>query len=621
MSDIGFEFPLDTSQQWDGFNDSGIETFSGAPFRSLGREGSQNTLDATKQPPARIMIRRIDVATTSIPGVDELKDAIELCKLAAGEEGPKAKQFFRNASALLSAPNISILQFSDSNTKGVVGPCENGFPYFALMKAIGQSKKDSPTAAGSFGIGKFAPYTVSGLRTIFLTTVWQDESGDLKHYVQGKAILMSHVDDSGQTFRGTGFWGVRKNCQPLIGQQDQLPEWLRRHATDPDDTGTTLSILGFEPTEGWQKLLAASIAESFFGAIHRGHLVVEIEDGPTIDASNLSQMFGSKEIVYAISGEKDQPGTFESSGQFLQALSSNEKIVEETESAKLGHCQLHILVGEDLPKKVAILRHGMLITSELDRLKRFNEFKEFVAVFECLSERGNELLRAMEPPAHDDFEPDRLITSKQAREGRVALRELATWIRSMLRRHAQDPVAEVTEIDELAEFFGDEDGNNGKDPRAGDINPRGALKIRARSLPRRKPTVTIEGEGTGGGGGGGSSEGRGRGGTGPGPGPGPDTGGEATAKTTLRLKNVRAVVITSNRRQLAFTPEVGGNIRIQLEDSGADTNRPLQVASATAGTIINGGLNLNCEAGKRVMIAVDLDRPFDGTIRVSAHAI
>src|SRR3546814_21074427 len=106
-----------------------------------------------------------------------------------------------------------------------------------------------------------------------------------------------------------------------------------------------------------------------------------------------------------------------------------------------------------------------------------------------MSEKGNSLLRAMEPPAHDDFEAARLSTMQQQRTARVALRELAEWVREMLKRHAQDPVAEVTEIDELAEFFGDEDKGAGG-ARDGDENPRGERKIRERPLPKRKSTHT-----------------------------------------------------------------------------------------------------------------------------------
>lgn len=263
MAKIGFEFPLDDSQQWDGFNDSGIEHFSGSPFRSLGREATQNTTDAAKKGvPAIIRVRRINIPTDEIPDITELHSAMKACQSASAAEGEKASQFFENAVNLLSKPKISVLQFADINTLGVAGPCELGSPYFALMKASGQSKKQTGTASGSFGIGKFAPFTVSGLRTTFITTVWQDEHGQLQHYVQGKSILMSHRAKT-KTYRGTGFWGERKKCLPIVGKLDTLPSWLRRDISCPQSTGTTLHILGFAPTKDWQKILAGSISESF----------------------------------------------------------------------------------------------------------------------------------------------------------------------------------------------------------------------------------------------------------------------------------------------------------------------------------------------------------------------
>ncbi|RWI04340.1 hypothetical protein [Mesorhizobium sp.] len=489
MAKIGFEFPRDNSQQWDGFNEPGMEHFAGSPFRSLGREGTQNALDAAIGSPVAVSVRLIEVPTASIPDLDQLRSTLKLCATESQAEGEKAKQFFDTAMDLLGKSKISILQFSDSNTSGVKGPCELGSPYFALMKATGQSKKESGTATGSFGIGKFAPFTVSGLRTIFLSTLWSDESGAMHHYVQGKAILMSHRNGSA-THRGTGFWGITKNCQPLVGNLDELPDWLHRQGDGPGNTGTTLSILGFVPTKGWEKILAASIGESFFGAVCRGQLTLTIEGGPTLSAGTLPSFFADKDTLDAIKDQKEEPETFQNSGHFLRALSSTESKVEETQNASLGHCRLHILVGEGLPKRVAVLRNGMLITSELTRLRRFGEFKEFVAVLECLSDKGNALLRAMEPPPHNDFEPDRLPTPQQQRAGRVALRELAEWVRQMLQRHAQDPVAEVSEIDELAEFFGDDEEGSGPKDKNGDENPRGALKIRARPLPKKKSTTS-----------------------------------------------------------------------------------------------------------------------------------
>src|SRR4051812_25264785 len=127
---IGFEFPLDPSGQWDGFNDPGIEHFTGSPFAGLGREVPQNVLDAMYAEPARIEIKLIQIDTESIPHVDELRAAIEACFDAAPDESEKASIFFARAVELINRPKISVLQIADYNTTGVVGPCENGTPYF-----------------------------------------------------------------------------------------------------------------------------------------------------------------------------------------------------------------------------------------------------------------------------------------------------------------------------------------------------------------------------------------------------------------------------------------------------------------------------------------------------------
>jgi hypothetical protein len=640
VSKIGFEFPLDVSQQWDGFNEPGVEHFAGSPFRSLGREGTQNAIDATKNSPTLIRIKRIEIATSSIPGVDELVAAVSRCKAEAANESDKAVTFFDGASAMLGKPKISVLQFADFNTRGVRGPCANGTPYFALMKATGQSKKDSGTATGSFGIGKFAPFTVSGLRTTFLTTVWAGEEGTINHYVQGKSILMSTIKGD-KTLRGTGFWGVKANCQPLDGQLDKLPEWLKRDSETDEATGTTLSIVGFLGTKGWELILTASIAESFFGAISRGNLEVEIGDGPLINSATLTSVFQNENIIDAVKDQKEEPETFLSSGHFLKALQSTESVIEDTQNATLGHCRLHILVGESLPKKVAVLRNGMLITSELTRLRRFGEFKEFVAVLECLSDKGNELLRAMEPPAHDQFEPERLGTSQLQRSGRVALREVAEWVREMLKRHAQDPVAEVSEIDELAEFFGDDESAKPTGAKDGDENPRGPLKIRARPLPKKKSTAISDDPGSSeegdgeksdeGGSADGNADGDGADGNdgggneneaGDGDASSVSGGGSKKAATVaLSLRNVRAVVLSPSQRRIAFTSQTTGDVRVELEDSGADTNRLLKVTASSVGQVVDGRLRITCAANTRVVVDVDLDRNFEGTVRVKANAI
>ncbi|TPN02784.1 hypothetical protein FKO01_49200 [Mesorhizobium sp. B2-3-3] len=642
MKSIGFEFPEDLAEQWDGFNDPGIEHFTGNRLQHLGREVPQNTIDAKIKAPARITFKQRKVAVKSIPSLSEFVSAIKQCAEASKfDDSEKAAKFFDSAKKMLEAKDISILQIRDSNTTGLVGPCENGKPFFAMLKATGQSRKIG-TSTGSYGIGKFAPFTVSELRTVFVSTVWNDDLGRPKHYVQGKSVLMSHHDAKGRVRRGTGFWGVRRNCAPVIGLVDDLPDWLRLTDSDGNlaEPGTMLTIIGFQPGKNWQKVLAANVAENFFGAISRGDLEVDIDDRISITRDTLPEIFSDGSILEAIKDQPGEPDRFEDTSNYLNALNEGpEVIVAKHESLHLGECQLRILIGENLPRRVAVLRNGMLITEALPGLKRFGDFKEFVAVLECPTDKGIHLLRAMEPPRHDAFEPDRLPPDRR-HTGRIALRELADWVRKTLGRYARDPVKEETALDELADMFGDEDEEGSAKQK--DENPGGKIIIRARQVKPKStgapiggsaPTVDEEeGEGEGNGKSDGFNEGETKGGFGA-RGPNETIGGDGTGSggantvsrtmgTGLPLADVRAVLLGPRKRRVAFTPQVTGTIVVELQDSGADTNYALSIASSDQGAVSRGRVDrLPVTAGSRCVLEIELEREFAGTLRVVANAI
>jgi hypothetical protein len=648
---IGFEFPIDISGQWDGFNDPGIEHFTGNRLQHLGREVPQNTIDAKISAPARITISVRKVPTSSIPDVVGLRQAVARCaKAATGEDSEKAVKFFSRAASMLKAKDIHILQLRDSNTTGLRGPCENGKPFFALMKATGQSKKIG-TSTGSYGIGKFAPFAVSELRTVFVSTVWTDDKGKLRHYVQGKSVLMSHYDTKGNTRRGTGFWGYRDKCLPLEGLDIDIPEWLQladRKSSLRGQQGTMLSIVGFVASKGWQNVIAANIVENFFGAISRKELEVAISGGPTINSSTIDELLASSDLKCAVGDQPSEPEKFENVASYLRALKGGPEVqIEKHENYHLGECVLRMLVGENLPRKVAVLRNGMLITESLPGLVRFGDFKEFAAVLECPTDKGIAMFRAMEPPRHDALEPDRL-SPEQRHSGRTALRELAAWVRKMLARHAKDPIAERTSLDELAAFFGDEaDDGTGKQR---DENPGGAIVIRARALKVKQTSAPYggsaasvddeddglndgsgdgdgdgDGEGEGEGEGGGKGEARGGGGNGEGGDKAGSSGGAQQRRTQgvgLPLSDVRAVLLSPNSRRVAFTPTASGVLNIELQDSGADTNYALQVTSSNVGTVKGGRIEqVPAKAGLRCVLDVELAQDFEGTLRIVANAV
>ena len=86
---------------------------------------------------------------------------------------------------------------------------------------------------------------------------------------------------------------------------------------------------------------------------------------------------------------------------------------------------------------------------------RFRGLNDFIALCVFDSDRGNELLRNMENPQHDRFEPDRLPEDEQ-RRGRSALKRITTWIREEVGKCATPASeGEATDLDELAQYLPD----------------------------------------------------------------------------------------------------------------------------------------------------------------------
>jgi hypothetical protein len=634
-SQFGWNHPIDESDQWDGFNDSGIEHFAGNPIPHLAREVNQNSFDSRVSGQVVVRFNRSSVETDSIPNLEELKNTVQLCQAAAENESEKARLFFKRAQDLLAERSISVLTISDHNTKGMSGPCRNGTPFFAFMKAHGQSKKSSATELGSFGIGKFAPYAVSNLRTVFVSTVYEDSKEGLVRLTQGKSIFMSHDDEIGHRRRGMGFWGVKEKCQPVENRDSFLPAWIARGGQPftSTDIGTSLSIVGFDPSTGWQERIAASVAENFFGSIANGLLRVEIDkDRYVLAKETIGEFFENEKVLAVISNEEREPDLFFNSRNYWRCLTSAaDSIVEESQTTHLGLCRLRIVIGEGLPKKVCFLRSGMFISDQLPLagLKSFSDFKEFVAVFECIDPAGIELLRAMEPPRHDDFQYARLATKEDQKKGKSALAEVAKWIREMLKKHAKDPVTEVTQLDELKDFFADDSDHSSASTGQEEANPQGKIVIRAKPIPPRTPRPSPvptagpdlgQNPETGEGGGGGEGEGGG----------GTESGGVGTAAAGLgsgasrpgvSLVGLRAVPTSSKSRRISFTPDHGGVIAITVFEAGADSDYPLAVRECSVGEIKAGRVLLDVERGERISVDIAFRSAFDGALKVVAHEV
>ncbi|MCG8391719.1 MAG: hypothetical protein MI745_01410, partial [Pseudomonadales bacterium] len=219
---LRWQFLRNEAGEDEGLADAGIETFRDAPFAGLARECGQNSIDAARHSGpggdtdrVTIRFRKESVPIEAVPDIAGFRATVDACLCRARDRGDEKEiQFFERARRIVSAAHIDLLHVIDEGTTGLIGPCEPGTPYHALIKAKGVSKKGDDTSGGSFGIGKNAAYAVSALRTVFYSTVYTDSACGKQFLAQAKAILVSHKKGPGQEHSATGYWGEADNYMP-----------------------------------------------------------------------------------------------------------------------------------------------------------------------------------------------------------------------------------------------------------------------------------------------------------------------------------------------------------------------------------------------------------------------
>lgn len=646
--EIGWRFPPTNGGLGAGFNDSGIAHFNGAPLASLARETIQNSLDArleASSEPVHVSFELIGIKPELI-GRCELSRAID-SSLKIAVDDPMASGALKTAAKSIKQDKIHCLRISDRNTTGL-----SGDHWRALVKMQGVSHKpEIEGAGGSHGIGKYAPFAVSTLRTVFYWTCFR-EGGEERERFQGKSVLMSHNNTDGEETQGTGFYGVKQKCQEL-SLPCEIPNPFRVLTLDERPIqGTSLAIMGFRETHDWRPRIAASVIGNFFFAIARGQLTVTVE--PVVDESvefpefeidchSIDKWFQYLTETAAFDASEDAvENTLQEARTFWDL--SNGETTAEKQDVDLGHCRLWIRTAEGLSSKVAFVRRtGMLVTAQQRGLIRFPGFRDFAALCVFEDPAGNELLRRMENPKHDQFEPDRLPKEEQGR-GRSALKRITDWIRTEIRKHAGPPEgASQTVLSELAVYLPDntpeEPFDDGPDGGKGSGEPGFGEQVTLTLRPVRRPmpsplptsgdpdsngagdgndTGVAGGAGTdvrgGGGGDGGRGEGEGQGGTG--------TRGGGSQPRRIPVSRVRILALPGqeNCYRLSFVAGANGVARLALEEAGDSSAMPRDDVRA-----VGGQISLDCVPiveGERTVVEITADGPIDGRAwRLSATEV
>jgi len=488
-----WDFPSNGGGETDGFNNSSIDTFIGRRVFSVIRETIQNSMDASlsKSTPVKIFFSMDEVLKSDAKGITELLVFLKMAEKTAkdqhGGEHPAPKFFQRAIDRVQSSKSITFFSIHDFGTTGLTGSTESGRgklgAWLALTKGSGLSIKNAPGSLGSFGHGSKAPFAISQIRTVFYFSRVL-EGSKIESRFQGKSILQSMEKQNGEMTQGTGYFGHKQRCTPLI--DGEIPEWVSRlRGQFGEGIGTSLVVplpdLGLKPNEFWRDI-KVSILSNFYYAILRGNLEIGLGK-EVIDSSNLSECLDS---TLAEISEESEDKREELREDLRSAITIQYPSIDKHGSfmsKTFGEIQWFMRMGQDIDwRHVGVARqNGMLISRRAKNLERFTGTKPF-DMFLCVTgDDGSKTLRAAENPAHTEFEFDRITDPVERKNKLKSYSEFTKEIRELIRTHASiDSSAEIftDDLDDFFEGFNSLSNNQGIFERSIDLivqKPRKAI--------------------------------------------------------------------------------------------------------------------------------------------------
>ncbi len=442
-----------------GVNNAGINIFKKQPYKGLAKEILQNVIDA-KNPeinaPAKASFEIIRMKRDEIPGADRLSYVIKSCYdyYHDGDDGIKMGMLKKAAEDYLDQDvEIPVLKISDYNTIGLTGAKEEkGSNWTGLVREISATNKGNGLN-GSFGVGKFAPFNFSSIRTIIYLTLNKDGETAL----QGKTILTTFRDFDGKLKQNVGLFGEdeTEDCKAIY-DIDDIPERYRRR-----ECGTDLYVLGFKEDANWMEQVAASVLEYFFYTIFKGDLEVSIIDGAkeiSIRQDNLGTLIDSYK------GYCDEHDIEFSAPLFWEVLndkSGKTKHFKE-EFRKKGEVELYLTMDPDFSeRRILEMRTAGMKIQEDTAFKIGAYFRGiFIATgngskTDEPKDNINSFLRKCENQAHDTWSKDEYEDNKD--EADKVIRGIHSWILEKIKSEMPEVEVDETEAYGLSDLLPSQD--------------------------------------------------------------------------------------------------------------------------------------------------------------------
>ncbi len=430
-----------------GPNNAMEQSFKNHPYASLVRESIQNSLDAVldKSEPVVVKFSFMEMQGADYPEFFELQHHIRGC-IDYFPNNHNAKVTYEPMLTLFEGnkyhEHLGYIRVSDYNTKGMTYEEGNtDSPFYAFVRSAGVTVKENSSAGGSFGFGKAAYYLLSPINSIIVSTCTED----YQKFFEGATSLCTH------TYRGNkkmafGYYDDQ-NGKPITEESD-IPVRFRR-----SEPGTDINILGFDTdyTGEAVKEMAEAVLRNFWMSIYNRKLVVNINDELEIRQDNIAEMM---ETYFEELDDNTRKTGYSNPRPYFDAVrfasTSNKYLFFEKDLPLLGHVCLYVFKKKGATDKIAYIRALQMLVYT----RRTKTNHGLYGVFYCDSDKGNDLLRNMENPAHDEWKSSNWrVNGRTFGMGRIALQEMEEFITECLSKAFSLNEKKAIDIKGLEEFL------------------------------------------------------------------------------------------------------------------------------------------------------------------------
>lgn len=416
MGKICWDFPLLGTGNQRGSNNAAITMFKGSGIMDgLSREICQNSLDA-KDPelptdsPVKVKFELIELKKSEYSMFDGYEKALdsgiaywEKCSLCT----PKIKEFLTNVKTALQKDTIPTLVMSDYNTIGLQGvnakDDEKSF-WDLLVNTDGISIKQDSNSAGSFGIGKYAPFAYSSLNLVFYNTLAKD-GGRAFEGVTHLVTTQKEYNGTMLKTQPTGKYLYLKNdyeSRPILPSDNCKLAML--DIFNRTEIGTDVAIVGFKESDydDWEKNISVAVIKNFILAILNGKLEVTVKSSKTSYEINKTTL---DTLLYQTFSEETQlKYTRQIHETITMTKPHNVKIAEKNDLS------IYIRYDDKYSQSLSRFRStGMLINTVSRVLPHFS----VVLVVNAVDTKElDSTLKESEPPQHTEWKASNITDNR-----------------------------------------------------------------------------------------------------------------------------------------------------------------------------------------------------------------